>query len=234
MSEFAKIVDQCRSIRLFDGQPVPEAVVQKCIDLALKSASSSNMQPWEFYWVRTPERRAELNKICLSQPAASTAGELIVCVSRTKTWDRVRQDTFHQLQAMKSQGLSVPDAALDYYGSLSKKAYTMGWMNWLKRAYFFYKGLQGPTGRSPVSEREMQLWAVKSVSLACQTLMLAFQSEGYDTCPMEGFDPGRLRRFLQLPKDASVVMVIGVGKARPNVKLLPRIRAHRDWFVKIV
>jgi nitroreductase len=234
MSDFTQIVEKRRSVRLFDGQPVPEDVVQRCLDLAMKSASSSNMQPWEFHWVRTPAVKSELVKVCLSQPAAGTAGELIVCIARTKTWDRVRANTVEQLLKLKAEGVSVPEAALSYYASLTKKIYTLGLMGAFKRGYFFWKGLKEPTMRGPVSERDMELWAVKSTALACQTLMLAFQAEGYDTCPMEGFDPVRLRKLLKFPSDAHTVMVLGVGKARPNTVMLPRIRAERDWFVKIV
>jgi hypothetical protein len=50
MGNFAEIVEKRRSVRLFDGGSVPEEVVQRCLDLAMKSASSSNLQPWEFYF----------------------------------------------------------------------------------------------------------------------------------------------------------------------------------------
>ncbi len=234
MLDFAQVVENRHSVRLFDGQPVPEDVVQRCLDMAMKSASSSNMQPWEFHWVRTPQIREELVKICFSQPAAKTAGELIVCVARTKAWDRVRLNTLEQLKKIKSEGFHVPDAAFDYYSQLAPKLYSVGLGGWLKRGYFFFKGLKQPTMRGPVNEADMKVWAIKSTSLACQTLMLAFQSEGYDSCPMEGFDPCRLKKLLNLPRDADTVMVLGVGKARPNGKALPRIRGERDWFVKIV
>ena len=42
----------------------------------------------------------------------------------------------------------------------------------------------------------MRRGAVKSTALAAQNLMLAFQSHGYATCPMEGFDEVRLRLSL--------------------------------------
>lgn len=233
MSEFAQIVENRRSIRLFDGKPVPEDVVQRCLDLAMKSASSSNLQPWEFYWVRTPQTRSELVKVCFSQAAANTAGELIVCVARTQAWERVRVNTLEQLQKFKAEGHHVPQAALDYYHGLSK-AYAMGLTAWFRRFYFWFKGLKGPTMRGPVSGADIRVWAVKSVSLACQTLMLAIQSEGYDSCPMEGFDACRLKKLLNLSADAEVVMVLGVGKARPDKSVLPRMRAPREWFVNVV
>ena len=234
MGNFAEIVEKRRSVRLFDGGSVPEEVVQRCLDLAMKSASSSNLQPWEFYWVRSQSVRSELVKVCMAQPAAGTAGELIVCVARTRAWERVRAHTLEQLKRFKSQGLPVADSALDYYSRLIPMIYSVGFKGLIKLPYFFFKGLKTPMVRGPISERDMEVWAVKSTSLACQTLMLAFQSEGYDTCPMEGFDSHRLHKLLSLPGDAYPVMVLGVGKARLNSVALPRIRAEREWFVKVV
>ena len=36
----------------------------------------------------------------------------------------------------------------------------------------------------------------KSVGLAAQTFMLSIAAEGYDSCPMEGFDSKKLKSFL--------------------------------------
>ena len=44
------------------------------------------MQSWAFYRVVDPEKKARLAEACLSQPAATTAAELIVAVARTDTW----------------------------------------------------------------------------------------------------------------------------------------------------
>ena len=43
--------------------------------------------------------------------------------------------------------------------------------------------------------------------------MLSMKAEGYDTCPMEGFDEKRLKRFLKLPRKSEISMVIGLGVA---------------------
>ena len=37
------------------------------------------------------------------------------------------------------------------------------------------------------------------------------KAEGYDTCPMEGMDSLRVKKFLGLPRKAEVVMIIGCG-----------------------
>lgn len=82
--EFQKTVDS----RVFDGTPIPEKVMNRCLDNALLAPNSSNLQPWEFYWVHSPGKKLALVAACLNQVAARTAAELVVAVARTGTWDR--------------------------------------------------------------------------------------------------------------------------------------------------
>jgi len=60
--------------------------MEEVLNWGLMAANSSNLQPWEFYWVQNPEKKAALVKACLDQPAAKTAQELIVAVARFDTW----------------------------------------------------------------------------------------------------------------------------------------------------
>jgi nitroreductase len=52
----------------------------------------------------------------------------------------------------------------------------------------------------------------KSCALAAQTFMLSIAAEGYDTCPMEGFDKVRVKRELNLPWNAEINMIVAIGK----------------------
>jgi nitroreductase len=62
-----------------------------------------------------------------------------------------------------------------------------------------------------VSENDMRVVVHKTCALAAQTFMLAMSAEGYDTCPMEGFDSRMTRRILQLPRGAEVNMIVSCG-----------------------
>jgi nitroreductase len=42
--------------------------------------------------------------------------------------------------------------------------------------------------------------------------MLSIAAEGFESCPMEGFDAVRVKQALGLPKMAEVNMIISVGK----------------------
>lgn len=61
---------------------------------------------------------------------------------------------------------------------------------------------------------------MRSTGMAAQTIMLAAQAMGYDSCPMVGFDPAEVAKIINLPSDHVVSMIVAVGKqtqpARPR------------------
>lgn len=54
--------------------------------------------------------------------------------------------------------------------------------------------------------------AMRSCGIAAQTLMLAAQSMGYDSCPMDGFDFDKVAELIKLPEDHIVTMFVAIGK----------------------
>lgn len=58
--------------------------------------------------------------------------------------------------------------------------------------------------------------------------------EGFDSCPMEGYDSKRIKKILGLPRDAVVVMVIAAGKRARGGIYGERLRFDRTLFVKKV
>jgi nitroreductase len=230
---FEQVARSRRSVRVFDQSvPVPEEVIQKSLDLAMLAPNSSNLQPWEFYWVRSPEKKAELVQWCMSQPAARTASDLIVVVARTKTWRRNCNAIYSKLKA----DTTVPRGALNYYRLTCPMVYTQAWnlFSIVKHFMFNIQGISKPMPREPNFYSGMRLWATKSTSLAAATFMLAIRSHGYDTCPMEGCDQKRIKQLLGLPKDAMINMVIGVGKRTDKGVYGQQVRLPRAWFVKEV
>lgn len=230
---FRQVVESRRSVRKFDpAEPIPEAVMRECLELALLAPNSSNLQPWELLRVRTPELRARMVEICLGQNAARTAAELVVVVARTSTWRRNSRDL---LAAMEASGQPVLPIVERYYRRLVPFSYgqgPLGLVSWPKRLLLAAIGLKRPIIRGPCGRAEMRQWAVKSCALAAQTLMLALRAHGFDSCPMEGFDDRRLRRLLRLPGDAVVVMVVAAGRGLPEGVYGPRLRLPSERFIR--
>ena len=50
--DFFDLINKRRSIRKFSNESIPEEVITKALKTALLAANSSNLQPWEFYWVK--------------------------------------------------------------------------------------------------------------------------------------------------------------------------------------
>lgn len=55
------------------------------------------------------------------------------------------------------------------------------------------------------------IWTTKSTSLAAMSLMLAAQSMGMDSCPLEGFDAECVKKEFAIPSNYEVVMLITLG-----------------------
>ena len=55
--DFFEIIDKRRSVRKFSNKTIPEEVIIKALNAALLAANSSNLQPWEFYWVKNKNNK---------------------------------------------------------------------------------------------------------------------------------------------------------------------------------
>lgn len=207
---FKKVIESRRSIRRFKDKQIPDEVVRECLRLALLAPTSSNLQSWEFYWVRSEDKRKALAEACFSQPAATTAPVLIVAVARTNTWKRNSKLLIEQL---KVQG--ARPSMIAYYQKLVPFAYGLmgpfGIFSPLKWLLISAMGLFRPVPRDPMSPSGLRAWAHKTTSLACENLMLAFRAAGYDTCPMEGFDECRAKKIIGLGHGAHITMIISAG-----------------------
>jgi len=211
-AEFEKVVRSRRSTRVYSDEQVPETVMRKCLELATLAPNSSNLQCWEFYWVRDAIKKEELVKLCLGQPAAATAQELVVCVARRDTWKR---NSKMILEHLLSDEANVPPAKLHYHRKIVPLAYGHGpfhILGPLKKLAIAILGLTKIVPRGPAGKADMRVWAHKSTALACENLMLSLRAFGFDSCPMEGMDERRVQKLLDLPRAAEVCMVISAGK----------------------
>jgi nitroreductase len=229
--EFEKVVRSRRSTRVFTDERIPEEVMRKCFDLTLLAPNSSNLQPWEFYWFRDEQKKKELARLCLGQPAATTAQEMVACVARLDTWKRNRR---MMLEKLETTDTHAPEAAMTYYRKLVPLAYEQGpfyLLGPIKKLFFNFLALSRPMPRGPASKADMRVWAHKSTALACENLMLSLRACGFDSCPMEGIDERRIRKLLKLPRAAEVCMVISAGKRADNGIYGKRIRFDKSLFV---
>ncbi|MNZ76099.1 NADH dehydrogenase [compost metagenome] len=224
------LIEQRRSVRRFTAEPVPDEVIRDCLEMAVLAPSSCNLQPWSFQVIRDPQLRERLHPVCLKQNAAK-APLLIAVLARPDTWSEACDNVLKYWPQEK-----IPEITRVFYSGKAQFQYNQGpfgLLGFVKRQMVRLKGLRTPLMRGPNSKAQMRAWAVKSTSLAAANLMLAFQSHGYATCPMEGFDEVRLRKVLDLPREAMPIMLLAVGKMGEKGIYNPRLRfpleQHVTW-----
>ena len=62
---FKQALKARRSIREYDGNPIPEDIMRDCLRDAILAPSSSNLQTYEIYWVRETRKKGAVAKACL-------------------------------------------------------------------------------------------------------------------------------------------------------------------------
>ncbi len=185
---FLDLVAARRATAAFDGAPVPEEHLQAILLAGLQAPSSYNLQPWRFLVVRSAEARRKLRGACFNQAKVEEAPVVIVACGDADGW---RSDDLEEMLRLGREG-GMPESFLEQTRS-----------------------------NVPQYLREhpnLQAWLNRQVMLAFTTMMWAAESLGYDTAPMEGFDPDRLRSALKLPLSYEPVALLALGRSHGNEK----------------
>ncbi len=230
---FKQTLTARRAIREYDGHPIPQDIMRDCLCDAILAPSSSNLQTYQLYWVREPDKKQALAKACLAQPAAMTAGELIVVVARGELWEN---NLNKLVDIMTQQGTKpLPAPVNDYYRKIVPmimKDDKLGINNLIRRYLFWFRGRKQAITRTPINRGDHRVYANVQSSLAAQTLMLSLTAHGYDSCPIGGMDSLRIRKLLDLPKPAEITMVIAAGRGVPEGLYGKRIRLQENDLIK--
>lgn len=232
---FKQALNARRAIREYDGSSIPEDVMRDCLRDATLAPSSSNLQTYELYWIRNSQKRKEVADACLGQPAAVTAGELVVVVARGGLW----KSNLKKLVDIMTHGGAkpLPKPIDDYYNRivpLVMRNDTFGFNNLLRRIVFWYKGRKEASMRTPVNQCDHRIYSHIQSSLAAQTLMLSLSAHGYESCPIGGMDKLRIRKILKLPVQAEVTIVIAAGRGKFEGLYGSRVRLREEDLIKEV
>ena len=231
--EFDKIVRIRRSVRRYKNTDINDDDVKDSILHASLAPNSSNLQLWEFYHVTSEKLMNRISEACFNQPAARTANQFVVIVTRKDLWNKRRLFNINTIKNKtlnaSDKSLKNRDLALKYYKYLIPTIYKefFGLLGYIRYINAMIIGLFRPIYRQ-VTNSDMRVVAHKSSALAAQNFMLSMTSKGYDTCPMEGFDSLRVKRILSLPYSSEINMVISCGIRDDNGVYGKQIRVPFD------
>jgi len=233
--EFQNIVEFRRSNRSFDPSvEIPDKVIENSIKRGILAPNSSNMQLWEFYWIKSREELNALVPLCLDQSAAKTAKHMVVFVTRRDLWRSRAKWNYEKINStIDGTPNTLQKRGLDYYKKLIPFIYLndpLHIVTFFRRTVSFFGGLTKPFYRLG-GIHDQRIVVHKSCALAAQTFMLSVSAEGYHSCPMEGFDKKRVKKKLNLPYGAEINMIVSVGKGTEKGVWGPRYRVPYEDLV---
>lgn len=211
-----------RAVRAFLPDPVEPTLVGRLIDLAARAPSGTNMQPWKLR-VIGPQSRARLEAALL---AALDAGERPGVEEYRYYPERFREPYLSRRRKV----------GWDLYGLLGVvKGDTEGMRRQTAANLRFF---DAPVALMLTIDRDLEIGSWLDLGMFIQTLLIAAQGHGLDSCPQAIFAQFHpiVRRELQIPEDEVVVCGIAIGKADPDApanRLVPErepVESFTTWL----
>jgi len=197
--EFEKLVKERYAVKQFDGKKIPKDKIDKLKEIVRMAPSSFNLQTWKIKVVEDEETKMKLQAVSWNQPQVGTCSHLFVFCANMD----VKGNLKLLLEQMRKS--DAPAQSMKGFEDMISG---------------FLKNMAG--------EKRLS-WAQRQVYLAGENALLGAKALGFDSCPMEGFDPVKYAEILKLPKNLVATLVIPVGYATDKVQ--PKVRLeNKDIF----
>ena len=189
--DFETIVQKRYATKKFDGEKIPETQVKRLLEIIRHAASSFNIQPW-----------------------------LICVITDEKTKERLAPVSYNQLQITTCSHLLVFCANKDITGNIDKLEKLMIKNGAKAQDIKGYIDMMKGFEKSLTDEHKLT-WAQRQTFLALGNAINGAKALGFDSCPMEGFNPKEYSNILKLPSHIVPTALCPVGYAadKPNTKL---------------
>ena len=199
----SQAIAERRASPSFDDSPMPDADLLKILQAGLLAPSSYNLQPWRFIVVRSAEQKKRLRAACYNQAKVEEASAMVVACGDADGWRSGDLDEMIRLGRLGG----MPEN----YAEQAKTTIP----NYLS------------------NHPNMPLWLNRQVMLAFTHMLLMAEVLGYDTAPMEGFEPEKVNEVLKLPLSYIVVALLGIGRRKgPDKFFGQRFSMGRTVFVE--
>lgn len=206
-----------RSVRAFLPKPVSRSTVEGILELASRSASNSNGQPWQVH-VLTGAAKDRLTAALLQ--AHDAGGRAQRCEFDYQPRPDEWVEPFLSRRSDFGQGLYGETLGIDFTDLVGRDAHH-------RRNYEFFGA---PVGIFLTVSRHQLDGALIDAGLFLQAAMLAARASGLDTCPQASFLDYYpvIRNHLEIPQDHRIVCGLSLGYADRSHPLYsfttPRLR----------
>lgn len=216
-----KAIASRRAVRAFLPDPVDPALVHRLLELAAQAPSGTNMQPWRLR-VLGPMTRAKLETALIAA---------LDDPSPREEEYRYYPTTFREPYLSRRRKVGW-----DLYGLLGVAKGDHAGMRRQTEANLRFFG--APVALMLTVDRDLEIGSWLDLGAFVQTLLIAAQGHGLDSCPQAIFARFHqvIRRELAIPQSEVVVCGIALGKAdldAPANRLVPErepVEGFTSWL----
>ncbi len=184
--DFNQVINGRRAVNFFDTtRDIPDSLIRQTIEMAAKTPSSFNLQPWSLMALKTQEDKLRLQQHALNQVKVSEAPVTFIVLGDRRGWADENPFVERAFQEMIKAGATTVEGR-DWFSGARKK---------------LYGG----------SEETQLAFACKNAGFFAMSLMLAAKSLGLDTHPMDGFDQEGVKKEFNIPDHYWVPVLIAMG-----------------------
>ena len=198
--DFKEIVQKRYATKSFNREKIPEAKMNELLEIIRFSPSSFNIQPWKIIVISNGKLKEKLSPVSWNQPQITSCSHLLVFCADKNILGKIEE----------LEKLMIKNGA--------KKEDIKEYIEMMKG---FEKGMD---------ENGKLSWAQRQTYIALGNAVNGAKSFGFDSCPMEGFNPEEYSKILNLPKNIVPSVLCPVGYASDEPK--PKTRfSKEDVFV---
>jgi len=190
--EFKDIVMKRYATKKFDGKKIDQKKVDELLELIRNSASSFNIEPWKIKVVSDQKMKEQLSPASMGQAQITTCSHLLVFCAD--------KDIIGKIKALESAMIK----------NGAKKDEIKGYIDMMIN---FANNL--------TDEKKLS-WAQRQTYLAIGNAINGAKSLGFDSCPMEGFNPVEYSKILKLPSNIIPTALVTIGYAADTMP--PKVR----------
>lgn len=179
------------SVKKFNQEKIPADILRNILQAGKLSASSLGLQPYKIYVAESKEILEKLQSAFYNPSQISTCSHLIIIAAKNHIEDHYIDGYFRHIAEIRNVELESLEG--------------------------FRKSIDG---YRMSKKNNMAEWNEKQAYIVLANMMFAAALEKIDSCPMEGFKPGKIEEILEL----------NTNNERISVTLALGYRAEDDAF----
>ncbi len=165
------------------------------VEIAAKTPSSFNLQPWNMIVLRELKEKEILKKLAWDQPKVTEAPVIFIIQADKKGWAEGHPVFEENWKKMLESGSMTKEQREWFLGA------TQSLYNWNQDANLAF--------------------AAKNTGFFAMSLMYAATDLGLETHPMGGFDHEAVRNAFNIPDNYWIPLLLAVGYKKPGLELHP-------------